>query len=63
MTIQRYFQWMRVWKWFAAAKSKVEIEALHVMLDKLWHEDCDKTSPQKLKEFAAAWALEERRGA
>jgi hypothetical protein len=53
---------MRVWKWFAAAESKVEIEALHVMLDKLWHEDCDKTSPQKLKEFAAAWALEERRG-
>jgi hypothetical protein len=60
MTNERYFQWMRVWKWFAAAESTIQLEALRVLLDTLWHEDCDKTSPLKLKELGAAWALEER---
>jgi hypothetical protein len=63
MTIERYFQWMRVWKWFAAAEGTVKLEALHVLLDKLWHEDRDKTSPHKLEEFGAAWALEEQHSA
>jgi hypothetical protein len=57
MTIERNFQWMKVWKWFAATGSAVQLEALHVLLDTLWREDCDKTSPLKLTEFAAAWAL------
>jgi hypothetical protein len=61
MTIERYFQWMRVWKWFAAANSTIQLEALRVLLDTLWREDCDKTSPPNLKEFGAAWALEEPR--
>jgi hypothetical protein len=60
MTIKRYFQWMRVWKWFAATESTIQLEALHVLLDTLWHEDRDKTSEESLKSFAAAWALEER---
>ena len=61
MTIERYFQWMRVWKWFATAESTIQLEALRVLLDTLWHEDYDKTSPLKLKEFGAAWAQEKRR--
>jgi hypothetical protein len=60
MTIERYFQWMRIWKWFADAESSIQLEALRILLDTLWREDCDKTSPLKLQEFGAAWVLEER---
>jgi hypothetical protein len=60
MTIERYFQWMRVWKWFAATPQTSGLENLHDMLNVIWQDERENTTAYQLSEFGAAWALEEQ---
>ena len=60
MTIERYFQWMKVWKWFQTVPGTPELESLYDMLNVIWKEEHDKISLDQLAQFRGAWELEER---
>lgn len=59
MTRKRYFQWMRVWKWFATMDRTELLESLHSLLDDFWQEERKEATPEELAAHAAAWALED----
>jgi hypothetical protein len=59
MTQDRYFHWMRVWKWFATTHSAERLRQLHSLLDGLWQEERKKATPEELAAHQAAWALED----
>jgi hypothetical protein len=59
MTQDRYFHWMRVWKWFATTHSAERMGTLHSRLDVLWQEDRKQATTEELASHAGAWALED----
>jgi hypothetical protein len=59
MTQDRYFHWMRVWKWFATTHSAERLWQLHSLIDGLWQEERKQSTPRELAAYAEAWALED----
>jgi len=49
MTRERYSQWMAVWKWFQEQKGSTELEALYDMLNDMWQEDRQSTTPEQIE--------------
>ncbi len=59
MTRDRYFQWMRIWKWFAVTDHTPSLGSLHNLLDVLWQEERKNTTWEELAAHSAAWELED----
>ena len=59
MTQDRYFHWMRVWKWFATTHSAERLAILHSLLDGLWQEERKQSNAQELAALAGAWDIED----
>jgi len=59
MTRERYFQWMRIWKWFATTHSTPGLGNLYEQLNTMWHEDRKASTAEELASHAGAWALED----
>jgi hypothetical protein len=59
MIQERYFQWMRIWKWFAVNKGTQSLGNLHSMLDFLWQEERKNCMPGELPKHAGAWEHED----
>ena len=58
MTIETYFQWMRVWSWFATVERTASLEKLRELLNVLWQEERKKGTSDELAAYAGAWGLE-----
>ena len=40
---------MAVWKWFQKQKGSTELEALYDMLNDMWQEDRQSTTPEQIE--------------
>jgi len=55
MPRERYFQWMRIWKFFASTEHTPDLGRLYGLLDVLWQEERKGATPEQLMEDSAAW--------
>ena len=59
MTRERYFQWMRIWKWFAMDASPLGLGTLHDLLNVIWQDERQNSTAEELAEHSSAWARED----
>ena len=59
MTRERYFQWMRIWKWFATVRSIPQLGKLHELFNELWQDERKTSTAAELAAHSEAWALED----
>jgi hypothetical protein len=59
VTRERYFQWMRIWKWFAMDASPLGLGNLHNLLNHIWQDERQNSTAEQLAEHLSAWALED----
>jgi hypothetical protein len=59
MTLERYFQWIRVWEWFATVDRTAQLESLYNLLDELWHDEHKNATPEELLAHVGLWDLEQ----
>jgi len=59
MTRERYFQWMRIWKWFAKDASPLGLGDLHNLLNNIWQDERQNSTAEELAAHLSAWARED----
>ena len=58
MTRERYSQWMAVWKWFQAQNRTPELETVYNLLNEMWQQDRQATSPDNLASYSQKFDIE-----
>ena len=50
---------MAVWKWFKGQKPSSELEDLYGMLNTMWQQDRQSSTPEQLAEYSQPFCLED----
>jgi hypothetical protein len=59
MTRERYFRWMRIWKWFGRTPETPGLGNLYNMLNAVWQEERRTSNEEELAAHSEAWVYED----
>jgi hypothetical protein len=59
MTRERYAQWMKVWRWFQTQPRTHGLENLYEMLNELWQQDRQSSTPDQFANYLQAPGIED----